>query len=154
MSEKIVKFDEYAIDFGRFQLLCRDSAVKMEGRPMQLLMLLVQRSGELITREEIADYLWGKDVFVDVEQSINTAIRKVRIALCDDAEQPRYLQTVVGRGYRFIAQLIIESDDGDPSTRLFTAEELGQAVLSAAGLAPEQIAPPQTARRNAVTFRN
>ena len=84
----------------------------------------------------------GKDVFVDVEQSINTAIRKVRIALCDDAEQPRYLQTVVGRGYRFIAQLIIESDDGDPSTRLFTAEELGQAVLSAAGLAPEQIAPP------------
>ncbi len=142
MSEKIVKFDEYAIDFGRFQLLCRDSAVKMEGRPMQLLMLLVQRSGELITREEIADYLWGKDVFVDVEQSINTAIRKVRIALCDDAEQPRYLQTVVGRGYRFIAQLIIESDEGDPSTRLFTAEELGQAVLSAAGLAPEQIAPP------------
>jgi DNA-binding winged helix-turn-helix (wHTH) protein len=142
MSEKIVKFDEYAIDFGRFQLLCRDSAVKMEGRPMQLLMLLVQRSGELITREEIADYLWGKDVFVDVEQSINTAIRKVRIALCDDAEQPRYLQTVVGRGYRFIAQLIIESDDGDPSTRLFTAEELGQAVLSAAGLAPEQIGPP------------
>ena len=57
MSEKIVKFDEYAIDFGRFQLLCRDlSAVKMEGRPMQLLMLLVEQSGELITREEITDY--------------------------------------------------------------------------------------------------
>ena len=140
MSEKIVRFDEYVIDFGRFQLFCQDSAVKMEGRPMQLLMLLVGRPGELITREEIADFLWGKDVFVDVEQSINTAVRKVRIALGDDAEQPHYLQTVVGRGYRFIARPVVESNDDDPNSRMFTAEELGQAVLSAAGLDPEQIA--------------
>jgi DNA-binding winged helix-turn-helix (wHTH) protein len=144
MSEKVIKFDEFVIDFGRFQLLCQDSPVKMEGRPMQLLMLLVERTGDLVTREEIADYLWGKDVFVDVEQSINTAVRKVRIALNDNVDQPRFLQTVVGRGYRFIARLVIEDGDRDSfgANRMFTAEELGQAVLSAAGLAPEQIGSP------------
>jgi DNA-binding winged helix-turn-helix (wHTH) protein len=150
MPEKVVRFDEFVLDFGRFQLFCHESIVKMEGRPMQVLMLLLERAGELVTREEIADCLWGKDVFVDVEQSINTAIRKVRIALSDNAEQPRYLQTVVGRGYRFIASLVVESPDSDFSSaaKMFTGEELGQAVLSAAGLAPEQVVPAPMKPRN------
>jgi DNA-binding winged helix-turn-helix (wHTH) protein len=138
MPEKIVRFDEFVLDFGRFQLLCSDTAVKLEGRPMQVLMLLVERAGELVTREEIADCLWGNNVFVDVEQSINTAVRKVRIALSDGVEQPQYLQTVVGRGYRFIARPAVESSEDSGGAKMFTAEELGQAVLSAAGLAPEQ----------------
>ena len=91
MPGKIVRFDEFVLDFGRFQLLCGDATVKLEGRPMQVLMLLVERAGELVTREEIADYLWGNKVFVDVEQSINTAVRKVRIALNDCVGRPQYL---------------------------------------------------------------
>jgi DNA-binding winged helix-turn-helix (wHTH) protein len=142
MPEKIVRFDEFVLDFGRFQLQCGDATVKLEGRPMQVLMLLVERAGELVTREEIADYLWGNKVFVDVEQSINTAVRKVRIALNDCVGQPQYLQTVVGRGYRFLAQPAVESPEGLGGVKMFTAEELGQAVLSAAGLAPEQQLPP------------
>ena len=141
MPEKIVRFDEFVLDFGRFQLQCGDATVKLEGRPMQVLML-VERAGELVTREEIADYLWGNKVFVDVEQSINTAVRKVRIALNDCVGQPQYLQTVVGRGYRFLAQPAVESPEGLGGVKMFTAEELGQAVLSAAGLAPEQQLPP------------
>lgn len=141
MFEKIVRFDAFTLDFGRFQLLCEDAAVKMEGRPMQVLMLLVERAGELVSREEIADCLWGKDVFVDVEQSINTAIRKVRIALDDDSETPRYLQTVVGRGYRFIGRPATQSQEDLANVKMFTAAELGQAVLSAAGLDPEQFTP-------------
>ena len=103
MPEKKVRFAEFELDFGRFQLYRGGNPVRLEGLPLQLLMFLIEHQRQLVTREQIAEALWGKDVFVDVEQGINTAIRKVRMALEDDSEQPQYLQTVVGRGYRFIA---------------------------------------------------
>jgi len=139
MPDRVVRFGEFTLDFGCFQLFCGDSAVKLEGRPLQLLMLLVERAGQLVTREEIADALWGRDVFVDVEQGINTAIRKVRIALGDRGNPPRYLQTVVGRGYRFVRcdLLQVSSLPFLPVAETFTAEQLGQAIRCAAGLAPE-----------------
>ena len=70
---------------------------------MELLILLVRRGGELVTREEIVQRLWGEDVFVDTRQGINTAVRKIRMALRDDPEDPRILQTVFGKGYRLVA---------------------------------------------------
>jgi TolB-like protein/DNA-binding winged helix-turn-helix (wHTH) protein/Flp pilus assembly protein TadD len=70
---------------------------------MELLILLVERRGDLVSREEIAKSLWGKDVFVDVDHSINVAIRKIRLALRDDSDAPRFVETVVGKGYRFAA---------------------------------------------------
>lgn len=72
---------------------------------MELLFLLVGRRGELVSREEIAQRLWGKDVFLDVDHSINTAVRKIRVVLRDDPEKPRFLETVVGKGYRFAASV-------------------------------------------------
>lgn len=105
-------------------------------------MFLVEKRGELVTREQIASALWSKDVFVDVEQGINTAIRKVRRALGDDADEPQYLQTVVGRGYRFVAPVSQEESIADvPVEKLsVSAEELGRAIMTAAGLDPED--PP------------
>jgi DNA-binding winged helix-turn-helix (wHTH) protein len=73
-------------------------------------MLLVEHAGKIVTREQIADYLWGKDVFVDSEQGINTAIRKVRVALGDATKRPRFVQTVVGRGYRFLEEPIVQNE--------------------------------------------
>jgi TolB-like protein/DNA-binding winged helix-turn-helix (wHTH) protein/Flp pilus assembly protein TadD len=73
---------------------------------MELLLLLVERRGELVSREEIAERLWGKNVFLDVDHSINTAVGKVRQALRDDPERPRFVETVVGKGYRFAAPVI------------------------------------------------
>lgn len=70
---------------------------------MELLILLAERKGELVTREEIAERLWGRDVFLDVEHGINTAIRKIRLVLRDDPDHPRFVETVVGKGYRFAA---------------------------------------------------
>jgi predicted ATPase len=70
---------------------------------MELLLLLVERRGELVTREEIVARIWGKDVFLDTDNSINAAIRKLRQVLNDDPEQPRFIHTVTGRGYRFVA---------------------------------------------------
>jgi DNA-binding winged helix-turn-helix (wHTH) protein len=138
IPEKKVRFANFELDFGGFQLFRAGKPVRLEGLPLQLLMFLVQNPRQLVTREEIANALWGKDVFVDVEQGINTAIRKVRMALEDDSTKPQYLQTVVGRGYRFVAPINAGKNHGNSkrAEMLFTAEELGQAVMAAAGLDP------------------
>lgn len=141
MPEKRVRFAQFELDFGRFQLYHNAQPVRLEGLPLQLLMFLIDNKGKLVTREQIAEELWKKDVFVDVDQGINTAIRKVRAALNDDTAQPQYLQTVVGRGYRFVAAVSIEGEApaaNSGSTEAFTvsAEEFGRAIMAAAGLDP------------------
>ncbi len=139
MPEKKICFDDFQLDYGRFQLSCRGTPVRLEGLPLQLLMFLVEKRGQLVTREQISTALWSKDVFVDVEQGINTAIRKIRRALEDDAEQPQYLQTVVGRGYRFVAPTAVEDSGTEAPAGGFviSPEELGRAIMTAAGLDPE-----------------
>ena len=72
---------------------------------MELLILLVAKKGQLVSREEIIERLWGKDVFVDSEHGINTAIRKIKQVLNDDREQPRFIETIVGKGYRFVSAI-------------------------------------------------
>lgn len=87
--------------------------LRLEKIPMELLILLAEKKGQLVSREEIAEKLWGKDVFLDTEQGINTAIRKIRQALRDDPEQSLYIQTVVGKGYRFIGPIKVTAKGGD-----------------------------------------
>ena len=82
---------------------------------MELLILFVQRHRDLVTREEIIDKLWGKNVFVDADRSINSAVRKIRWALKDDPSQPKYLETIVGKGYRFIGDLEMAGGSVMPS---------------------------------------
>ena len=151
MPDKKVCFAEFELDFGRFQLYRSGQTVRLEGLPLQLLMFLVENQGQLVTREQIAEALWGKDVFVDVEQGINTAIRKIRMALDDNSGQPQYLQTVVGRGYRFVARTRVESEDDLVAVGSVSAEELGRAIMSAAGLDPEDpLATPKSPRKSRV----
>jgi DNA-binding winged helix-turn-helix (wHTH) protein len=83
---------------------------------MELLFLLIERRGELVTREEFADRLWGTTVFVDIDQSINTAVRKVRMVLRDDPDKPRFIETVVGQGYRFAAPVAVNGEATVPAT--------------------------------------
>jgi TolB-like protein/DNA-binding winged helix-turn-helix (wHTH) protein/lipoprotein NlpI len=101
------------IDLSRYELSLDGQRVKLERQPMELLVLFVQRQGQLVTRDEIVDRLWGKDVFVDVERSVNAAVRKIRSALRDDTANPKYLETVVGKGYRFIGTIEVT---GTPAT--------------------------------------
>ena len=149
--EKKIRFADYELDFGRFQLCRNGCPVRLEGLPLQLLMFLIDHERRLVTREQIADALWGKDVFVDVEQGINTAIRKIRIALDDDSAQPQYLQTVVGRGYRFVAPIFVmpigvaptsvgvdAAASGTAEAFQVTPEEFGRAIMAAAGLNPDE----------------
>jgi DNA-binding winged helix-turn-helix (wHTH) protein len=139
LPEKRVRFDDFELDYGRFQLCRHGSPVRLEGLPLQLLMFLVEKRGQLVTRKQISSELWSKDVFVDFEQGINTAIRKIRHAMADDADEPKYLQTVVGRGYRFVAPTAEEDAGGQAPAEGFAVspEELGRAIMTAAGLDPE-----------------
>ena len=100
---------------------------------MELLILLATKDGRLVTRDEIIERLWGKDVFVDTEHGINTAIRKIRLVLKDDPERPRFVQTVTGKGYRFVA----ERTNGNGAKSVLSAVE--------ASLGPQQpVAVPET----------
>ncbi len=100
------EFHTYQLDLKRYELRrANGMTVKLERQPMELLIFLAERCGELVTREEIAAKLWPDGVFVDTERGINNAIRKIRIALQDSPDEPTQLQTVVGKGYRFIGHL-------------------------------------------------
>lgn len=145
MLSRVFTFGEFTLDMDRYQLQRRGFDVRLENLPLQLLMLLVNRRGQIVSRREIEEELWGRDVFVDIEQGINTAIRKIRLVLRDHPEKPRFLQTVVGKGYRFIAVEVVEdelcSPGATPTTSKpdnasvnVTLEQLGQAIMSAAGL--------------------
>lgn len=107
MSEAPVQPDVLELDLRRYELRRGSSVLKLEKIPMELLILLVERRDQLVGREEIITRLWGKDVFLDTEQGINTAIRKIRLTLGDDPNEPRFLQTVVGKGYRFVGPITI-----------------------------------------------
>lgn len=106
MPVTIFEFGDFRLDSTRFELLRDGRSIKLERKPMELLILLATREGDLVTRAEIIEHLWGNEVFVDTEHGINTAIRKIRQALRDDPEQPRFVQTVMGRGYRFIGPAV------------------------------------------------
>src|ERR1700681_4594955 len=85
--------------------------LKLERIPLEILILLLEHRGEIVSREKIVDRVWGNDVFLDTDNSIRGAIRKVRQALKDDPEAPRFIQTVTGRGYRFIAPIISPEEE-------------------------------------------
>jgi predicted ATPase/DNA-binding winged helix-turn-helix (wHTH) protein len=104
MTPNLLKLaDDLELDRGAYELRRAGKALRLSRIPMELLLLLVERRGDLVTRDEIVARLWGKDVFLDTDNSINAAIRKLRQVLDDNLEQPRFIHTVTGRGYRFVA---------------------------------------------------
>ena len=112
MPQSVFRFEEFELDPDRFQLRRLGKPQKLERIPMELLTLLIENRGKVVDREAIVARLWGKDVFVEAEHSINTAINKIRRVLRDDPGNPRFVQTVFGKGYRFLAAttVIAESD--------------------------------------------
>jgi TolB-like protein/DNA-binding winged helix-turn-helix (wHTH) protein len=104
MAADVTRFgDGLEIDRIAYELRRAGRPLKLERIPMEILLLLIERRGQLVSREEIIARIWGKDVFLDTDNSINSAIRKIRQVLKDDPETPLYIQTVTGKGYRFIA---------------------------------------------------
>src|ERR1700694_1232663 len=93
------------LDLGRYELCRSGRRIKLEKKPMELLIFLVGRREQLVSRKEIVAKLWRSDLFVDTETNINNIVRKIRTALGDDSAKPRFLETVVGKGYRFVGPL-------------------------------------------------
>jgi TolB-like protein/DNA-binding winged helix-turn-helix (wHTH) protein/Flp pilus assembly protein TadD len=106
--------DDFTLDLRAYELRRSGRTLKLEPTPFGILALLLEQRGELVTREQIVERIWGKGVFLDTDNSINGAIRKIRLVLNDDPEQPRFIQTVTGKGYRFIAP-IAESEPETPA---------------------------------------
>ncbi|MBV8140317.1 MAG: AAA family ATPase [Deltaproteobacteria bacterium] len=105
MPTGLFRFENFELDRGTYQLRRDGRAVHLERIPLDLLFLLAEKRNQLVTREEIVERIWGKGVFLDSANSINAAVRKIRRALGDDADAPRFIATVPVKGYRFIAPL-------------------------------------------------
>ena len=97
------RFGTFEADTGTGELRRRGMLVRLNGQPFQLLLLLLERQGELLTREEISEVLWPNGTVVDFEHGVNSAVNRIREALGDSAASPRYVQTLARRGYRFVA---------------------------------------------------
>jgi TolB-like protein/DNA-binding winged helix-turn-helix (wHTH) protein/Tfp pilus assembly protein PilF len=95
--------EDFEFDLSAYRLSRSGRPLKLERIPAEVLALLLEHRGELVTREQLVESIWGKGAFLDTDNSINGAIRKVRQVLKDDPEQPRFIQTITGKGYRFIA---------------------------------------------------
>ena len=103
----IFRFGDFALDVSAYELRRSGRPIRLERQPMELLILLVERSRELVTREQIVARLWGDDIFVDVDTGVNTAIRKVRQALNVSSGCDPLVETVPGKGYRFVATVTV-----------------------------------------------
>ncbi|MGH9545927.1 MAG: winged helix-turn-helix domain-containing protein [Terriglobales bacterium] len=98
-----MRFGVFAVDLAAGELRKNGTRIRLQEQPFQILVYLLDRTGEVVTREELCQKLWPADTFVDFDHSLNTAINKLREALGDSASSPRYVETVARRGYRFLA---------------------------------------------------
>jgi len=98
----VLRFNVFQVDLRAGELYKAGRKIKLQVQPLQLLAMLLERPGEVVTREELKQRLWPVDTFVDFDHSLNTAIKKVRQVLDDDAKKPRFIETLARRGYRFI----------------------------------------------------
>ncbi len=135
-----LKFGNFELDTDRYELLRHGHRVKLERIPMDLLLLLVERRGNVVSREEIADRLWGKDTFVDTDNNINAAAGKIRRALRDLPERPAFVQTVAGRGYRFIAPVTVLNSgiNGEPDAAPKPIKSIAVLPLESLSDEPDQ----------------
>lgn len=102
---RVARFGVFELDLSAGELRKSGVKLRLQGQPFQVLALLLERAGEVVTREELQQNLWPSDTFVDFDHSLNTAVNKVREALGDSASSPRYVETLARRGYRFIAEV-------------------------------------------------
>ena len=118
---EIVRFAHFELDIAAYELRRKGRRMRLERQPMDLLIMLVTRRGDLVTREEIIARLWGGGIFVDVETGINTAVRKIRQALNDSSDDPAFIETVTGKGYRFVASVEAKHSPGGCETTIMVA---------------------------------
>jgi len=137
-TDRFFRFGAFEVHEAVGELRRNGIRVKLHSQPFQILLMLLDRPTELVTREEMRQRLWDEDTFVDFDHGLNTAINKLREALGDLASQPRYIETVSGKGYRFLAPVTVET----ATSKVFQApisatREVTSATIAAAALQVE-----------------
>ena len=130
-----LRFDAYHVDLRTGELRKHGRKIRLAGRPFQVLALLLERPGELLTRKELQERLWPADTFVDFEHGVNAAIQTLRRALCDSHKKPRFIETLPRRGYRFIAAVQSPppeatgkvSSPASPEQRVFSDQSVSES---------------------------
>lgn len=168
-----IQFGPFELDIGAFKLTRAGNPVRLERIPMDLLILVARARGQLVSRDEIIRRVWGEAAYVDTENGINTAVRKIRRALGDDAENPEYLETVVGKGYRLghagsgfanrvaadpvdaprimLAVLPFENLSGDPRQEYFSDGLTEETIARLGQMAPQTVGV--IARTSAMAYK-
>ena len=140
-SIPVIRFGVFEVDLAAGELRKSGMRLRLQGQPFQVLALLLERAGEVVTREDLQQKLWPSDTFVDFDHSLNTAINKLREALGDSASSPRYVETLARRGYRFIAPLQLEPKAAEPSPPPPALKLVPKGAGVSAGLHPELAVP-------------
>jgi TolB-like protein/DNA-binding winged helix-turn-helix (wHTH) protein/Flp pilus assembly protein TadD len=145
-GQKTIKVaEDFELDPAAYELRRSGHVVKLERLPMEVLLFLIEQRGQVVTREEIADRIWGKNVHVDTDNSINGAIRKIRRVLRDDPDSPRFIQTIMGRGYRFIAA--VDTSAPEPSLPELAPDLPPSAISDEPESIPLAVVPQSGLRR-------
>jgi cholera toxin transcriptional activator len=134
---RVFRFGVFEADEAAEELRKHGVRIKLHSQPFKVLLLLLERPAGIVTREEMRQRLWGTETFVDFDHGLNTAVNKIRDALGDSASAPRYVETISGKGYRFLAPVTlhepaaIAAPYSDPDNHTNLAEPLGATELSA-----------------------
>jgi TolB-like protein/DNA-binding winged helix-turn-helix (wHTH) protein/Tfp pilus assembly protein PilF len=146
-APRIFRFGPFELNPSGRELLKNGMKIKLRGQPYLILELLLNRAGEVVTRNEIREKLWSADTFVDFEHGLNTSVKKLRQVLCDSAETPRYIETVPRLGYRFIAPV-------EESVPAGTKSPPAVPAIAAEAVAPDSpaIEVLQSAPKSSFTF--
>jgi DNA-binding winged helix-turn-helix (wHTH) protein len=157
---QVARFDCFEVDLAAGHLRKRGSRINLREQTLRVLTLLLEQPGEVVTREELRRRLWPDGVFVDFENGLNSAIGRLRAALGDSAEHPRFIETIPKRGYRFIGDVSVSSSEpepvtkprtrlvvlpfinlgGDASQEYFSDAMTDEVITALAGVAPQHLA--------------
>ena len=146
ITSKLARFGTFELDLNTGELTKNGRRLKLQEQPFRILSLLLQQPGQTITREQLKDALWPSDTFVDFDHSLNAAIAKLRQALGDSAENPRFIETLARRGYRFLAPVEFTNGSGGDATQ--SSQVSAGAPLEVPQGIPPAIATPKPKSSN------
>jgi cholera toxin transcriptional activator len=142
----LYRFGAFEADARTGELRRQGLRVKLHSQPLQLLLLLLERPGELLTREEISRELWPEGTFVDYEHGVNSAMNRIREALGDKASHPRFIETLARRGYRFVApveRIALPEDSATKPEAEISNEPAGDSAVARTGFLDQVLSGPE-----------
>ena len=148
LGKSRLRFGSFEVDLSARELRKAGTRVKLSGQPFEILAALLERPGQLVTRDELRKRVWSDDTYVDFSHGLNAAVNKLREALCDSADDPRYIETLPRRGYRFIAEL--EAVNSVPDTAVDSPPKGSDKELASVPSVPNET-PARLVQQWAVT---